>query len=109
MTMDLSLLSNLMDGNQQLVDRFVSIFKNQAPPQVAALEKLYENAQWEELSSTLHGLKTQFSYLGLRDLAEQTRLMEELTDEGDTMPVASQIQHFKVAFEQFWANAFPAS
>nr|WP_295921935.1 Hpt domain-containing protein [uncultured Dyadobacter sp.] len=106
--MDLSLLSNLMGGDRQLVDRFVSIFKTQVPGQVAALSELCEAGEWEALSTALHSLKTQFSYVGLPALADQLRGMEEQADHGDTASIAQQILAFTADFHQFWESAFPA-
>lgn len=106
--MDLSLLDNLMGGDRQLVDRFVSIFKTQVPGQVAALSGLCEAGEWETLSTELHSLKTQFKYVGLPALAAHLRSMEEQIDHGDTASIASQIRAFTEDFHRFWERAFPA-
>lgn len=108
MTMDLSLLQTLMGGDDRLVTRFITIFKTQVPQQVASLPQLYENGEWETLSTTLHGLKTQFSYVGLADLAEQMRHLEALVDQGDTSSAGPQLAVFQDTFDHFWATAFPA-
>lgn len=92
--MDLSLLRDLMGGDQQLVDRFVIIFKTQVPSQIAALPSLCEAQDWEELSTALHSLKTQFNYVGLTDLAEQMRDLEEQVDSGQTDGMLLRIRNF---------------
>ncbi|WP_439555329.1 Hpt domain-containing protein [Dyadobacter sp.] len=74
--MDLSLLKSLMSGDEKLVSRFVSVFKTQVPAQVQQLPELCESQEWEELSTSLHSLKTQFSYVGMNEFAEQMREME---------------------------------
>lgn len=105
--MDLSLLTDLMGGDRQLVDRFVSIFRTQVPGQVAALSWLCEIREWETLSTALHSLKTQFSYVGLTVLAGQLRSMEEQIDRGETASIDLQIRSFTEDFNQFWEKAFP--
>lgn len=100
--MDLSLLHNLMGGDQQLVDRFVTIFKTQVPTQVAALPALCEAQDWEALSTALHSLKTQFNYVGMNALAEQMRSLEEQVDGGKTDPIPLQISNFVREFRQSW-------
>ena len=100
--MDLSLLHNLMGGDQQLVDRFVTIFKTQVPTQVAALPGLCETQDWEALSTALHSLKTQFNYVGMNAFAEQMRSLEEQVDDGQTDHIPLQISHFVREFRQSW-------
>jgi HPt (histidine-containing phosphotransfer) domain-containing protein len=100
--MDLSLLHNLMGGDQQLVDRFVVIFKTQVPAQVAALPGLCEAKDWEALSTALHSLKTQFNYVGLSELAEQMRSLEEKVDNGQTDDTSLYISNFTREFQLCW-------
>ncbi|MGN7884591.1 Hpt domain-containing protein [Dyadobacter sp. 22481] len=100
--MDLSLLGNLMGGDQQLVERFVAIFKTQVPGQVSMLPELCEAQDWEGLSTALHSLKTQFNYVGMNGFAEQMRSLEEQVDSGQTDGISSQIQNFTQEFQQSW-------
>ncbi|SDE80915.1 Hpt domain-containing protein [Dyadobacter soli] len=102
MTMDLSLLHNLMGGDQKLVDRFVNIFKTQVPAQVAALPQLCEAQDWKGLSTALHSLKTQFNYVGMIAFAEQMRSLEEQVDDGKTSDIALKISTFTQEFQQSW-------
>ncbi|KQS30828.1 Hpt domain-containing protein [Dyadobacter sp. Leaf189] len=104
---DLSLLKNLMSGDEKLVARFILIFKTQVPAQVRQLPGLCENQEWEELSTSFHSLKTQFSYLGITEFAEQMREMEENVDNGDTSSIAAGISQFIKAFDQFMQAEFP--
>jgi HPt (histidine-containing phosphotransfer) domain-containing protein len=100
--MDLSLLHNLMGGDQHLVDRFVVIFKTQVPAQVATLPELCEAKDWEALSTALHSLKTQFSYVGMSELAEEMRSLEEKVDIGQTDDISLQIGNFTREFQLSW-------
>lgn len=104
--MDLSLLKSLMSGDQKLVDHFISIFKSQAPAQVNMLPGLCGNKEWEELSTALHSLKTQFSYVGMTGFSELMREMEESVDYGETDSIASRIADFTSEFDQFWQTEF---
>ena len=100
--MDLSLLQNLMGGDQQMVDRFVTIFKTQVPGQVAALPGLCQAQDWEGLSTALHSLKTQFSYVGMHAWAAQMRRLEEQVDEGQTDGIHLPVGNFIQEFQQSW-------
>jgi HPt (histidine-containing phosphotransfer) domain-containing protein len=100
--MDLSLLHDLMGGNEQLVDRFVTIFKTQVPSQIAALPELCEAQDWEGLSTALHSLKTQFNYVGLNALAEQMRDLEEQVDKGQTDGILLRIRNFTQESHPYW-------
>lgn len=100
--MDLSLLHNLMGGDQQLVDRFITIFKTQVPGQVAALPALCEARDWEGLSTALHSLKTQFNYVGMNSFAGQMRVLEEQVDNGETAGIHLRIGRFTNEFNQYW-------
>jgi HPt (histidine-containing phosphotransfer) domain-containing protein len=107
--MDLTLLQNLMGGDEKLVSHFVQIFKNQVPAQVASLSSLCADEDWESLSTALHSLKTQFTYVGLTDFSEQMRSMEEDVDNGETTSIPSRIDNFLAAFNAFWNTEFPVS
>jgi HPt (histidine-containing phosphotransfer) domain-containing protein len=104
--MDLSLLRSLMSGDEKLVSHFIYIFKNQVPDQVAMLPRLCHDQEWEELSSALHSLKTQFNYVGLPGFAEQMGEMEESVDNGQTASMDIRIQEFMVKFNLFWQVEF---
>lgn len=107
--MDLTLLKSLMSGDQKLVDHFISIFKSQVPAQVAALPGFCESGEWEELSTALHSLKTQFSYVGMAEFAELMREMEESVDNGETGSITSRIGGFIMKFDNFWQSEFAES
>jgi HPt (histidine-containing phosphotransfer) domain-containing protein len=107
--MDLSFLRKLMDGDEALVDRFVSIFKAQVPGQVAALAALYNSGEWEELSTALHSLKTQFNYVGMSEFATQMQTMEAEVDAGNTAALQDEIHLFTAQFENFWESQFSAA
>lgn len=107
--MDLSLLQNLMGGDEKLVSHFLQIFKNQVPVQVASLSSLCADGEWEALSTALHSLKTQFTYVGLTDFAEQVRSMEEDIDNGDTTSIHTRLDSFLTTFRAFWAAEFADS
>jgi len=100
--MDLRLLSELMGGDQQLVDRFVAIFRTQVPDQVALLTELCDTEDWEKLSTALHSLKTQFNYVGMTKMAEQMRELEERVDSGQTDGIHLQIKDFTQEFQLLW-------
>ena len=104
--MDLSFLRTLMGGDEKLVENFVSIFKHQVPSQINILPGLCVNQEWDELSTTLHSLATQFNYVGLPDFAKQMKEMEESVDSGETDFIDVRIQDFTTEFKRFWQTEF---
>ncbi|MCF0052512.1 hypothetical protein LXM25_20750 [Dyadobacter sp. LJ53] len=103
---DRSFLTKLMSGDEKLVSHFISIFETQVPAQVSLLAGLCANKEWEELSSALHSLKTQFNYVLMNEFAEQMREMEESVDNGETASIAIRIADFIRKFDYFWQTQF---
>jgi HPt (histidine-containing phosphotransfer) domain-containing protein len=106
--MDMLFLKNLMNGDELLVQRFLGIFQNQSPGQVAALKPFLIRQEWEELSNAAHSLKTQFSYLGLQTFATQVRNIEESVDNGDYDNLHKMICIFEDDFRKFYDTEFPS-
>jgi HPt (histidine-containing phosphotransfer) domain-containing protein len=104
--MDLSFLKKLMGGDEKLVNNFVTIFRNQTPQQLAEIKILLTNEAWEELSNTAHSLKTQFSYMGLDDFADQMKHIETLIDNGELTNIHRLLTDFEISFTAFWSKEF---
>lgn len=77
MNIDRTLLYQLLDHDELMVARFLSIFKEQMPLQMFDLQKAIEQNDYETAAITAHGLKTQCRYVGLDELAQRFAQIEQ--------------------------------
>ncbi|MDO1451610.1 Hpt domain-containing protein [Rhodocytophaga aerolata] len=89
---DLSFLTDAMDGNVVLAQKFLGIFKSQAPKQMEELKSQLAQQDWEAVSTTAHSLKTQFAYLNLTQLSTQMEVIEQLADNQQTATIYSLVE-----------------
>lgn len=73
----LTTLRSLLGNDDALVARFVGIFKNQTPDQMAALREFWENKDWENAANTAHAIKSQCRYFGLETEAMLCQSIED--------------------------------
>jgi HPt (histidine-containing phosphotransfer) domain-containing protein len=69
-------LRALLGNDDALMARFVGIFKNQTPDQMAALRHFWENGDWENAANTAHAIKSQCRYFGLETEAALCQQIE---------------------------------
>ena len=77
---DRTKLETLLGSDQQMVQRFLDIFKTQTPDQLNLLKKSIGESNWEQSSITAHAIKSQCSYLGLEELTALAYKIEQLTE-----------------------------
>lgn len=68
-------LRNLL-GTEEAAQRFVTLFQQQLPIQLETLRQAFATKDWDTLSNTAHGLKSQCRYLGLGEAADLLQVME---------------------------------
>lgn len=105
---DLSFLTDAMDGNVVLAQKFLGIFKSQAPKQMEELKTQVTQQDWEAVSNTAHSLKTQFSYLNLTQLSIQMEAIEQLADNQQTAAIHSLIEEVNYSFLEILRTELPA-
>jgi HPt (histidine-containing phosphotransfer) domain-containing protein len=105
---DLSFLTDAMDGNVVLAQKFLGIFKSQAPKQMEELKSQLAEQDWEAVSTTAHSLKTQFFYLNLTQLATQMEAIEQLADSRQTSTIHSLVEEANHSFFKILRTEFPA-
>jgi HPt (histidine-containing phosphotransfer) domain-containing protein len=104
-TLDLTFIREMMGHDENVVTKFLTIFKGQCPLQLQELKQHYRNEDWQALSNVAHSLKTQLRYLSIETLAEQVYAIETLADEppctGDRRrQLGELIQSFDTALTQ---------
>ena len=83
--LDTGKLKSLMDGDENMVRRFLEIFKTQTPEQLSRLKQFIDAESWEQVSITAHAIKSQCRYLGLDNLAGQASEIEQLTEKEEQL------------------------
>lgn len=90
--LDQSRLLHLFNQKQELVNRFINLFKTQTPLQLADLQRAltkHDNAAAEVLA---HGLKTQCRYIGLDDIALQFEDLEMHPEDPKALEKLAQLE-----------------
>ena len=68
--MDIERLRNLLGNDENMVERFLDIFQNQVPQELANLENAIADENWNAVSNIAHGIKSQVNYLDLNQIAD---------------------------------------
>ncbi len=78
--LDLTKLEQMLGGNKEMAQKFLSIFKEQTPTQLIEMRTAIASDDWDQASITAHAIKSQCKYLGLAELAEQALRIEKLAE-----------------------------
>ncbi|MBN1158146.1 MAG: Hpt domain-containing protein [Bacteroidales bacterium] len=82
MKTDLSYLQEMSGGNLELVKEMISIFKSQVIEFTKDMENHLNNKEFELLGKLAHKAKSSVSIMGLNDLANDLKTLENLAKEG---------------------------
>ena len=82
MKTDLSYLQEMSGGNKELVIEMISIFKNQVVEFAHDMEGHLQKKEYELLGKLAHKAKSSVSIMGLNQLANQLKTLENLAKEG---------------------------
>jgi len=94
-------LRTLLGNDDALVARFVGIFKNHTPDQMAALRSFWENGDWENTANTAHAIKSQCRYFGLET---EAALCQRIENEPAAPEAASWLAELEQRMVQVLAN-----
>lgn len=78
---DIELLKDLL-GSEEMALRFLAIFKEQAPKELASIRQSAAAGNWKEASIAAHGLKSQLRYLSLTSEANLASNLENDAEAG---------------------------
>ncbi len=79
---DLSYLNEISDGSNDLINDLVDLFFKQIPEYQIALNNFYVKKDWDNLSRIAHKAKSAILMVGMKDLANELRKLEENAKEG---------------------------
>lgn len=78
---DLQYLKQLL-GDDALVGRFLDLFRQQMPVQLAELQRHIAVGDWDQAGATAHAVKGQLRYLGEEPTAQLAYELETLAENG---------------------------
>jgi HPt (histidine-containing phosphotransfer) domain-containing protein len=75
--MNLQRLKSLLNNDDQLVIRFINVFKKETPKQLKSLGIALKANQLKEVALIAHAIKSQLRYMGLDQLAALAAQLEK--------------------------------
>lgn len=75
---DLTYLKELANGSNQFITEMITLFIAQTPESLKNLEKHFQNKDWKSLRSTAHKMKPSISFVGLKEIEGDIRMIEEI-------------------------------
>ena len=74
---DLTYLKKLSNGSNEFINEMISVFMDQTPKEISNLEKYLDSKEWKSLRATAHKMKPSFSFMGIKELESEIKLIEE--------------------------------
>ena len=98
MKTDLSYLESMAEGDTDLISEMIEIFSTQVIEFSDLMQEYLEREDWQELSKLAHKSKSAVTIMGMKDLAEKLRKLEELAkEEKDVKSFPGYIEYFTAA------------
>ena len=79
---DLSYLNEISDGNNEFINDLVDMLFKHIPEYQIALSDLHNKKDWDNLSRIAHKAKSAILMVGMKDLANELKKLEENAKEG---------------------------
>jgi len=78
MAVNLNLLRGYLNQDEKMVNKFLNLFCLTIPEELQKLKEYLLNSDFEMVSITAHGIKTQCAYLGLDEAKNIAQQMENI-------------------------------
>ena len=75
---DLTILQNIGRGNNEFVEKMISLFMSETPAKLTAMEQSYHLHDFKEMGKMAHQIKPVIDNLGIFSLKEPIRIIEKL-------------------------------
>lgn len=79
---DLTYLNEISAGSDELLNDLSEMFFNQIPEYQKLLSDYYQNKDWDNLARIAHKAKSAILMVGMKNLAEQLKKIEENAKDG---------------------------
>jgi len=76
--LDFNRVLGQLGGDQQLLHEVIEIFIDQAPKHIEALRRALAEGDAEVVERTAHSMKGELGYLGIAEVSQQAREIEDL-------------------------------
>jgi HPt (histidine-containing phosphotransfer) domain-containing protein len=93
---DLTYLESVTDGDKDLIKELIDIFKVQVPEYMEEFTSAFSEKDIVTLGRIAHKAKSTVAIMGLSDLADELRELEEFSREG---PFKEEYQKYITNFE----------
>ena len=88
---NLDYLNEISEGNDDLMNDLVEMFFEQVPDYQKSLNDLYQKKDWLNLGKIAHKAKSAILMVGMNDLAEKLKKLEENAKEGKNIDEYQEI------------------
>ena len=78
---DLDLINTMTRGNAEKTRNMIRVFTEQTPQMVTKMKQAFDQKNFQTLNEVAHKLKPTMNYYGVPSLAEDLRLIENLSAE----------------------------
>ncbi|MBK9729809.1 MAG: Hpt domain-containing protein [Chitinophagaceae bacterium] len=98
---DLSFVTSIAKGSPEVILKYLHIFLEDTPPQIAALEKSVEANDWNGVGNISHALKSQLNFIGAKSTAQLAGAIKDASEkniEQDSLP--SRMKEFSEKYAQ---------
>ncbi len=93
-SVDLSYLTNVANGNVEFVREMISTLQDSIPRSIEQIRTLTAEGIWEEASKSIHKIKPALTMMGRKDLRDEAMQLEELIAENDTVGLKARMLNF---------------
>lgn len=77
-TINLTFLNSFTGGNQEKVKKYITMFLNYCPGQLATMKEQLSAGNYDGLRGTAHALKPQITYMGIQGGEELIKKIESM-------------------------------
>jgi len=75
--LDLSFLKKISANSPKFILNTIDLFTSQTPVLLSTVEEAISQNDWDKIASTVHKMKTSFTYLGRADITERLKTIEQ--------------------------------
>lgn len=77
-TIDLSYLEEIALGSSEFKIEMIESFMKNTPEAISKMKKCISESDWKNLGSTAHKLKTSFSFVGMENMVQLSKTLQDL-------------------------------
>jgi HPt (histidine-containing phosphotransfer) domain-containing protein len=78
---DLTTLNQLSGGDSARKEKYIHMFLNMLPGQLETAQNSLSNQDWPKLRNSVHTLKSQLGYMGVKKAQDLAQQIEKMADE----------------------------